>query len=63
MKAFCETCQYRDKAGYCLNEKLAEDAGQDSNAIKDMLLYDYFEGGGFWVGGSFGCIHHLEKQT
>ena len=23
-----------------------------------MLIYDYNEGGGFWVGERFGCIHH-----
>jgi hypothetical protein len=24
-----------------------------------MLIYDYHEDGGFWVGEKFGCVHHV----
>lgn len=51
----CETCKYRDKAGYCTNEKLADESGVDN---QDMLIYNANEGGDFWVGPKFGCVHH-----
>jgi len=54
----CETCKKRDKGGWCRSDKLAEDRGQETNARDDMLIYDYNEGGGFWVGPKFGCVHH-----
>ena len=54
----CKTCKFRDETGHCKNEKLAEDWGQAGEEKQDMLLYDYNESGGFWVGPEFGCIHH-----
>jgi hypothetical protein len=68
----CKTCKhwmpYSDKypkghaseakkaGGLCQSEKLVEDLGDDYGA--DMLIYEYLEGGGFWTGPDFGCVHH-----
>lgn len=54
----CETCKHRNEAGYCTNSKLNEDIGQKDGEKLHMLIYDYSEGGGFWVGPTFGCVHH-----
>ena len=54
----CGTCKHRDADGRCQSDKLAEAWGQDDAEKADMLIYDYSEGGGFWVGERFGCIHH-----
>jgi hypothetical protein len=29
----------------------------------DSLCYSYQEGGGFYTGPDFGCVHHLEKNN
>lgn len=56
----CKNCEYRLDNGYCGNDKLAEKNGQSDSEKKDMMLYSYDEGGSFWVGENFGCIHkHL----
>lgn len=60
--SYCETCKYRDNDGRCQNEKLVEEWGQDANKREDMLIYDYSEGGGFWVGPRFGCVHHTKRR-
>ncbi len=70
----CKTCKhwipYSDKypkgprwiekergfGGLCQSEKLTEDGGQSYGA--DMLVYEYSEGGEFWTGPDFGCVHH-----
>jgi hypothetical protein len=44
------------RGGVCRSDKLIEDWGQDYSA--DMLVYPYSEGGGFWTGSDFGCVHH-----
>lgn len=54
----CGACKHRDSTGHCNSEKLAEDWGQSGDEKMDMLLYDHSEGGGFWVGEKFGCIHY-----
>lgn len=62
---YCETCKYAAKRlrydGVellrCTNEHLTEDYGYASFG-EDTLVYDYSEGGGFWVGPKFGCVHH-----
>jgi hypothetical protein len=56
----CWTCQYRNHKGYCTNPKLAEDEGQTETA--DMLIYSFSEGGGFFVGPNFGCVHYVANQ-
>lgn len=58
VRGVCGTCRHRDKTGHCRSEKLDEDYGQSDGKKADMLIYDYNEGGGFWVGELFGCIHH-----
>ena len=55
---YCETCKKRDVNGRCTSEKVDEDYGYSDEKKQDMLIYDYTEGGGFWVGPKFGCIHH-----
>ena len=68
----CKTCKhwmpYSDKypkdraseakkaGGLCRSGKLVEDWGNGYGA--DMLIYEYPEGGGFWTGPDFGCVHH-----
>jgi len=29
----------------------------------DSLCYSYQEGGAFYTGPDFGCVHHLEKHN
>ncbi len=61
----CKTCANRDEHGYCRSPKLAERLNQrdEDKESADMMLYDYYEGGGFWVGPEFGCVHHTEKEA
>jgi hypothetical protein len=59
----CETCTYRNATGHCTNKKLDEDWGQTESERQDMLVYDFSEGGGFWVGPQFGCVHHSSDKT
>ncbi len=63
----CKTCKYwlvkeRFSGGHCGNgDKIAEDDGQDY--LSDMLIYEYSEGGRFWTGPEFGCVHHEEIES
>ena len=57
----CGTCLFRNAEGYCTSEKLSENTGQGKLEASDMLIYSYFEGGGFKVGPNFGCVHHEGK--
>lgn len=65
----CKDCRWRKEDGYCWNvEKICEDCYLDysdksKNEEEDRLIYDYDEGGGFWVGPNFGCVHWTKKQT
>lgn len=58
----CGQCTFRNDKGECTNEKLHE---QDVYSFKrpeeDHLVYSYDEGGKFWVGPKFGCIHWRVK--
>lgn len=72
----CKTCKYWSPArkkypllpasddvgagGFCQSQKLAEDIGQHD---ADMLVYSYSEGGDFWTGPDFGCVHHAPTPT
>ena len=68
---YCETCVFYTKetrmtrlekpGGWCESPKIAEDWGQGHEEINDMLIYSYAEGGSFWVGPKFGCVHHKTK--
>lgn len=59
----CGTCSHRNSEGHCKNPNLAEvyDNYDHSNQ-NNMLIYPYQEGGHFWVGENFGCVHHEIKQ-
>jgi hypothetical protein len=59
---FCGDCIYRNATGYCQNKKFREGWAEIVAENSDMLLYEYSEGGGFWVGERFGCIHHAPKK-
>jgi len=62
----CKECRWRDEDGECINYKLHEDDDCDRVtprvAVQDHLIYTYYEGGGFWVGPEFGCVHWTEKE-
>ena len=60
----CKTCRFRDKEGWCCNPYLRERYGSDLPQGEDNaeLIYSYDEGGSFWVGPMFGCVHHEEKK-
>lgn len=48
------------QGGVCRCPKIAEDCGQP---INDMLLYEYNEGGHFYTGPKFGCVHHEHRKS
>ena len=52
----CSACRFRDEEGYCRSEKMWEE-GIAPEDRSDCLIYDYYEGGNFWVGPDFGCVH------
>ncbi len=59
---YCETCKWRSDGGFCKNnEKILEGDHWEENK-EDQLVYSYQEGGSFWVGPKFGCVHH-ESRT
>lgn len=45
--------------GICKSPKFVEDAEYEL----DMLVYSYREGGEFWTGPQFGCIHWARAET
>lgn len=67
----CETCsnwvKYTDmergppfpsakmEGGICTSKKFVEDC----DYALDMLVYSYDEGGKFWTGPKFGCVHWI----
>ncbi len=58
----CGSCTFRDDTGHCISDKLVErDLGLSEKKV-DMLVYDYEEGGGFWVGPRFGCVHYSRSK-
>lgn len=55
-----------DENPRCNSPKIAELARgeEDYQAQKDqddMLVYSYYEGGTFFTGPNFGCVHHEER--
>jgi hypothetical protein len=58
----CGTCKFRNKRGLCENKKIDEDHWYDKREKIDMLVYSYYEGGSFWVGEQFGCVHWAKKE-
>jgi len=66
----CETCEHwkpqrpawiRPEGGICVCRKLNESADAEAYG-EDCLTYDYDEGGSFWTGPKFGCVHHGAKE-
>mgnify|MGYP001611991145 FL=1 len=65
----CKTCQlwrpvvgefYNKEAsngGICKSGKITEEIG---GYAPDRLVYPYDEGGYFWTGPDFGCVHHKD---
>lgn len=63
----CKTCKHwrhwsdvasEQPGRYCLNaDKIMESYSREGRPV-DALVYDYSEGGGFWTGPDFGCVHH-----
>ena len=65
----CKTCVHWNQAiaaayrgpaesgGFCKQEKITEEYG-DSSYTNDAMVYSYHEGGSFWTGPDFGCVHH-----
>jgi hypothetical protein len=63
----CKECKFRAKEGLCTNGKIMEGyEPMDEEPLReedsDALIYSYEEGGRFWVGPDFGCIHWTAKQ-
>ncbi len=66
----CKSCKHWDKSqtrglytkpdeaagATCVSPKLMEN--WDEKFEPDTLVYSYTEGGSFWVGPDFGCVHH-----
>lgn len=48
--------------GVCNKEDKLFERGQYLDEFpSDVLTYPYQEGGSFWVGPNFGCVHHEPK--
>ncbi len=57
----CGQCKYRVRE-LCICRKLSEaNVYPPPVDESDMLIYSYNEGGGFWVGEKFGCVHGEQK--
>ena len=56
---YCKDCKF-NKQGKCTSNKIDEDCGQDGR--EDSLIYSYYEGGSFSVGGMFGCVHFKQRE-
>ena len=59
----CDTCEHWEKswsAGYCNSDKVRDKRRTEDieDSAPDELVYSYSEGGSFWTGPKFGCVHH-----
>jgi hypothetical protein len=66
----CKTCRWWDQSSGRLSPSGSTGRGGDCSnegklhenyvvqAEDDHLVYSYNEGGGFWTGPEFGCVHH-----
>ena len=43
-----------------IGEAYRSEAGE--REVLDAMRYSYHEGGTFWTGPDFGCVHHEEKE-
>lgn len=68
----CETCKYWVKSKnavdvrfkQCVVDKIQEnDCNSNEEITEDMLIYEYYEGGSFFTGKNFGCVHHEDKKN
>lgn len=63
----CKTCKWHNDdidfrvaehgGGVCTCPKLCEEYRVEDYA-SDQLVYSYSEGGSFWTGNDFGCVHY-----
>ena len=53
----CKDCKLRAKDGYCESEHFIEGRYDPDDEHPADVVYSYNEGGSFWVGPEFGCIH------
>jgi hypothetical protein len=54
----CKNCKYRDQYTACCNPNLKEADEPELGTLEgDKLVYPYNEGGAFYVGPDFGCVH------
>ncbi len=73
----CKTCKWHTASkprakhaedrngGVCKCPMLYEDIqspGGEEHHARTHLVYSYMEGGRFWTGDDFGCIHHAIQQ-
>ncbi len=68
----CATCKYwnaADGAGYskgfgvCENNGKLMEPGDPGDSAMDVLVYKYSEGGCFYTGPEFGCVHHAQREV
>jgi hypothetical protein len=71
----CRTCKYwlkyttlypnsndaesKKAGGFCQSENITE--FYDDEYKPNTLVYTYSEGGSFWTGSEFGCVHHKAR--
>ena len=70
---YCKDCKFRDAEDFqytnresgkrrCLSPKLTSDSYNNPEySADDSLIYAYDEGGGFYVGDLFGCVHWMPQ--
>ena len=74
---YCKTCKHWERpfrqegrhynkgyldGGFCENEgKWFEGYNPSDEYPQDVMIYSYAEGGSFWTGPNFGCVHHEPK--
>ena len=59
-RIFAES-EEKKAGGLCCSDKLVED--HSGLHEKDMLVYPFTEGGHFWTGPDFGCVHWEPKLS
>ena len=64
---YCKDCKHKeivDGKNTCTCKSIKEDtdwSSRDEINMSDNLVYCYDEGGKFYVGDGFGCVHFIEK--
>lgn len=58
---YCKDCQFRSVDGYCDSKHFVEGHYDADEKHPADLVYSYYEGGSFWVGPEFGCVHWEKK--